>query len=86
MKSEISVIKIFNMNDGVNEPEEISREDSRWKKFISNIQTYFRLYPQGDANTVCKANLETLYSFSCFAHSERIDMDRLDSIVGYWKY
>lgn len=82
LESEINTIKIFNMNDGVNEPEEISREDSRWKKLISSIQTYFELYSQDHASVAHKEKLEKLYSFSRLAHDKRIDMDRLDKIVG----
>lgn len=37
-------IGIFNLNDGIDDPESIDRRDSDWRVFENDVYTYFRIY------------------------------------------
>lgn len=75
MKQSISENQIWNLNDGVNAPEQIEKSTATFRKFKMDIDTYFSLFPSSEqqkANALLERpvlDFDWLEDMDVFLHS-----------------
>lgn len=75
MKEAIFENQVWNLNDGINVPEQIDKSSAQFRKFKDDINTYFLLYPSNEQQqaenllNMPALNFDWLENMEVFLHS-----------------